>query len=62
MPTTDLTDDKDAAVTAIIRRAIEQDRFPLAPRLDLGGVAGAVVATGPELQFRHADDTYCGRR
>jgi hypothetical protein len=34
MPTIDLTDDEHAAVTAAIRRAIETDRFPGAPRLD----------------------------
>jgi hypothetical protein len=34
MPTIDLTDDEYAAVTAAIRRAIEDDRFPRAPRLD----------------------------
>ena len=34
MPTIDLTDDEHAAVTAAIRRAIEEDRFPHAPRLD----------------------------
>jgi hypothetical protein len=34
MPTIDLTDDEYAAVTAAIRRAIETDRFPRAPRLD----------------------------
>ena len=34
MPTIDLTDDELAAVTAAIRRAIETDRFPRAPRLD----------------------------
>jgi hypothetical protein len=34
MPTIDLTDDEHAAVTATIRRAIEDDRFPRAPRLD----------------------------
>jgi hypothetical protein len=34
MPTFDLTDDELAAVTAAIRRAIEEDRFPRAPRLD----------------------------
>jgi hypothetical protein len=34
MPTIDLTDDEHAAITAPIRRAIEQDRFPRAPRLD----------------------------
>ena len=34
MPTIDLTDAEHAAVTALIRRAIEEDRFPRAPRLD----------------------------
>jgi hypothetical protein len=34
MPTIDLTDDELAAITAAIRRAIETDRFPRAPRLD----------------------------
>jgi hypothetical protein len=33
MPTIDLTDDEHAAVTAAIRRLIEEDRFPHAPRL-----------------------------
>ena len=34
MPTINLTDDEFVAVTAAIRRAIEDDRFPRAPRLD----------------------------
>ena len=34
MPTIDLTDAEHAAVTAAVRRAIETDRFPRAPRLD----------------------------
>ena len=34
VPTVDLTDDELAAVTEAIRRAIEDDRFPRAPRLD----------------------------
>ena len=34
VPTISLTDDELAAVTAAIRRAIEDDRFPHAPRLD----------------------------
>jgi hypothetical protein len=34
MQTIDLTDDEHAAVTAAIKRAIEEDRFPSAPRLD----------------------------
>jgi hypothetical protein len=34
MATIDLTDAEHAAITALIKRAIEQDRFPRAPRLD----------------------------
>jgi hypothetical protein len=34
MPTTGLTDDDLAAVTAAVRRAVDEDRFPRAPRLD----------------------------
>src|ERR1700689_2895108 len=34
VPTINLTDDEHAAVTAAIRRAIEDDKFPHAPRLD----------------------------
>ena len=34
VPTINLTADELAAVTAAIRRAIEDDRFPYAPRLD----------------------------
>jgi hypothetical protein len=34
MPIFDLTDAEFAAVTAAIRRAVEDDRFPRAPRLD----------------------------
>ena len=34
MPTINLTDAELAAVTAAIRRAIEGDRYPRAPRLE----------------------------
>jgi hypothetical protein len=34
VPTINLTDDELAAVTAALRRVIEGDRFPHAPRLD----------------------------
>ena len=34
VPTINLADDELAAVTAAIRRAIEDDKFPHAPRLD----------------------------
>ena len=35
MPTIGFTDAEHAAVTALIKRVIEEDRFPRAPRLDL---------------------------
>jgi hypothetical protein len=34
MPTIDFTDAENAAITALIKRTIEEDRFPRAPRLD----------------------------
>jgi hypothetical protein len=34
MSTIDLTNAEHAALVALIRRAIEEDRFPRAPRLD----------------------------
>jgi hypothetical protein len=34
VPTIDLTDEELAAVTVAIRRVVEDDRFPHAPRLD----------------------------
>ena len=34
MPTINLTDDELAAVTAAIRRLVDEDQFPHAPRLD----------------------------
>jgi hypothetical protein len=34
MPTIDLTDAEHVALVALIQRAIEEDRFPRAPRLD----------------------------
>jgi hypothetical protein len=34
MPTIDLTDAEHAAMVALIKRAIEEDHFPSAPRLD----------------------------
>ncbi len=34
MPAIDLTDEEHAAVTAAIRRAVQDDKFPRAPRLD----------------------------
>ena len=33
MPKIDLSDDEHAAVTALVRRTIDEDRFPLSPRL-----------------------------
>jgi hypothetical protein len=49
MPTINLTDHELAAVTAAIRRAIEDDRFPHAPRLDpLRAALGKFDAASPE--------------
>jgi hypothetical protein len=33
MPTIDLSDDERTALTAAVRRAIDEDRYPLSPRL-----------------------------
>ena len=49
MPTIDLTDNEYAAVTAAIRRAIEDDRFPLAPRLNPLRAALAKFDAEPKL-------------
>jgi hypothetical protein len=49
MPTINLTDDELTAVMAAIRRAIEDDRFPHAPRLDaLRAALGKFAAAAPE--------------
>jgi hypothetical protein len=39
MPAIDLSDEELAAITALIRRAVEDDRFPLAPRAGMGEAA-----------------------
>ena len=49
MPTTDLTDEEHAAVTAAIRRLIEDDKFPHAPRLDPLRSALAKLEAAPKL-------------
>ena len=51
VPTIDLPDDELAAVTAAIRRAVEDDRFPRAPRLD------ALKAALGRLEAASRDDT-----
>jgi hypothetical protein len=49
VPTINLADDELAAVTAAIRRAIEDDRFPHVPRLDpLRATPGKFEAAHPE--------------
>ena len=49
MPTIDLPDDELAAVTAAVRRAVEDDKFPHAPRLDpLRAALGRLEAAAPE--------------
>ena len=50
MPTVDLPDDRLAAMAAAIRRVIEDDRYPHAPRLDalraaLGRLEAASAST-----------------
>jgi hypothetical protein len=49
VPTINLADDELAAVIAAIRRAIEDDRFPHAPRLDPLRVALRKFEAAPEL-------------
>ena len=50
MPTIDLPDAELAAVAAAIRRAIEDDKFPYAPRLDpLRAALARLDAAAPEL-------------
>jgi hypothetical protein len=56
MPTINLPDDELAAVTAAIRRAIEDDKFPHAPRLDplraaLGKFEAAGEPDNPSAQY-----------
>jgi hypothetical protein len=48
VPTISLTADELAAVTAAIRRAIEDDRFPHAPRLDPLRAAPGKLEAAPE--------------
>jgi hypothetical protein len=48
VPTINLTDDEFAAVTAAIRRVIEDDRFPHAPRLDPLRAALGKLEAAPE--------------
>jgi hypothetical protein len=51
VPTIDLPDDELAAVTAAIRRLIEDDKYPHAPRLDplRAALARLDAATAPKL-------------
>jgi hypothetical protein len=57
VPTINLTDDELAAVTAAVRRAIEDDRYPHAPRLDPLRAAlarlEAAASTGTDLEPVH---------
>jgi hypothetical protein len=63
VPTIDLTDDELAAVAAAIRRAIETDRFPRAPRLDplRSALAKLEPATAPK-PTPHPKARWAGRR
>ena len=51
MPTINLTDDELAALTAAIRRIIEDDKFPYAPRLDPKVVEHLRALRGPGENF-----------
>ena len=53
MPTIYLTDDAHAAVTALIRRAVEEDRFPRGLRLD---------PLRSALANRRSESAYTGQR
>ena len=60
MPTINLTDDELAAVTAAIRRGIEDDKFPHAPRLDpLRAALGKFESAGwrPQEQIKFGFQT-----
>ena len=46
MPTIDFSDAEHAAVTGAVRRTIDEDRYPLAPRL--ASLLGAAPASGPK--------------
>ena len=55
MPTINLTDDELAALTEALRRLIEDDKFPHAPRLDplkaaLGKFTAATAKPTPPTQ------------
>ena len=67
MPTIDLTDDELAAVTAAVRRTIETDRFPRAPRLyplraALGKLEAEAKPTPPRRPRRRPKPTSAGER
>ena len=64
VPTINLTDDEYAAVTAAIRRAIEDDRFPHAARLDplRSALAKLEPATAPKLTPRPSGPSARPRR
>ena len=58
VPTINLTDDELAAVTAAVRRAIETDRFPRAPRLDpLKAALGKLEAEASSASVPRSADT-----
>jgi hypothetical protein len=58
VPTINLTDDELAAVAAAIRRAIEDDRFPHAPRLDpLRAALAKLEPAGALSDIQHKAET-----
>jgi hypothetical protein len=56
MPTIDLSDDEHAAVTAAVRRTIDDDRYPRSPRLARlkAELAKPDPASAPKTENRHA--------
>jgi len=49
MPSIDLSPEEFAALTALLRQALENDRFPLAPRLEPLRSALAKLEAPPKL-------------
>ena len=59
MPTINLDDDELAAVIAAVRRVIEDDRFPRAPRLD--PLRAALAKLEPATKARRQPKPTSGR-
>jgi hypothetical protein len=52
--TLDLTDDETAALTQLLRRTIDEDRYPLSPRLaPLRAILDSSIRRSRGLSFHH---------